>query len=321
MKSWNHIVSAAAVFAFLLSGCGGGGGDGGSSTPNEQSTLTEANVGEFMTKVEGLVPGCDFVGDVNATARYGTVLPAGIIHNIRYSPEFDAIIQSRANIPIDQDCTTGSVTGTVAQDYSVVNLTFNQCNLSSLTSQNTTINGQLNLTSSGWDGNLSNFSSVTVTASTGSSGIRVTDTNLSQDVTLVLTGFSVNTGEQTQASPATVTLVRLALTDHLDSSESFQLDNCSGVGYTNLTGDSVLDLTTCTYTDEDGSFTVTSDGLLLDAVDGTVNGSVTVTATDDSEMVFTFTDSLGEVDVNLNGQDFGTLDCTGVDTSGLDLTL
>ena len=335
MKSWKYIISAAAAFAFLFTGCGGGGGgDGGTSTPNEESTFTETNAGELMTRIEGLVTGCDYVEDVNASAQYGTVLPAGLIHNIRYSPEFDAIIQSRAaraNVPIELNCTTGTITGTVAEDLSLVSIDFNQCNLSENTLQGTTIDGPLNIgitglatddlidiDLNGTDTNLStiDFDNVVLTAST--TGLRVTDTNLSQDITLVLTGFSVNAGAQTAASPVTIALTHVGVTDHVNSSNSFQLDSCSGVAYTNLTGDSVLDPTTCTYTDEDGSFTITSDGgLVLDGMDGTVDGSVTVTATDGTTMVFTFADSTGEVDVNLNGEDFGTLDCTAVDMSEL----
>lgn len=319
MKHWLNLLTVTAVATFVYTGCGGGGDSGG--TPTTPSTLTTENAGAFLERVSSTIPGCTYNSTVMTSAQYSVIVPT-VITNVTSSSAFKAVQQADP-APQTIDCLNldsiveGNITLTSNADQTAIAATFDHCNLGSLTQQNTTINGLVNLgITQDTNGTLTS-----ITASTGSSGITIVDTNVSQNINLVLSGFIVDIGEGTATDPLAVTLGTLKFTDNNVAAQSFTVSNCYATEYADMTGDMYLDLDRCSYTDINGTFTFASNGPIVASTGGTLNGSVTVTATDDSNMVFSFVDSTGIVDVTLNGNAFGTMDCTEAATGLTDANL
>lgn len=320
MKNWKQLIGITTVTAFLLVGCSSDGGDGDDGTP---SSITEENAGEFLKKVEATVPGCTYVENTAAVAHYTAALPA-VVENVRYSTAFDVIMHAPAAQSEELNCTNtvGAVDGKIVMtsnaDQTEISAEFQNCHLGFITGQETKINGQLNL---GLTVDPATMDYTSITASTGPSGITVIDTNVSQNVTLALTGFNITMNEASQSSPTTVTLGHFGVTDNLNSSESFRLDNCSASGYEDTVAmQTHMNLAQCSYTDKDGTFSVSSNDIVVNNT-GEINGAVTVLANDGTSMVFTLTDSVGEATVKVNGADYGTLDCREFSTDGITLPL
>ena len=319
MKHWLNLLTVTAVATFVYTGCGGGGDSGG--TPTTSSTLTAENADAFLERVSSTIPGCTYSGTAMASAQYSVIVPT-VITNVTSSSAFkaaqnaDPATQTIECLNLDS-IAEGNITLTSNVDQTAISATFNQCNIGSLTQQNTTIDGLVNLGLS----KDANGTLTSITASTGSSGITVVDTNVSQNINLVLSGFKVEVGDGTSTNPLAVTLGTLKFTDKIVAAQSFTVSNCYATEYADMTGDIYLDLDRCSYTDVNGTFAFASEGPIVASTDGTLNGSVKVTATDDSNMVFTFTNSTGIVDVTLNGSAFGTMDCTEAATDLTDTNL
>lgn len=330
MKTSKYLFTVMTVALLTLAGCGGS--SGGDSTPPPvddatgggtnpiQSTFSSDSGDKFLTKLDTIVPGCTYVENSTSPSRYSGAL-AGTFTNVRLSEPFraDGLVIEDQTLECKNTSATveGAIVVTANEDSSQISADFQNCALGSFTQQNTKVNGLLNIS---FIQDTVTGEPISVAASTGNTGVTVVDTDADQDVTLVMTGTNeVTMGENTQADPTVIDMSHVALTDRIDATQSFVIDNCKATIW--QSGENAyLNLEKCTYADTTGTFTNSGEFVTNNAT-GMTSGALTSIAGDGTKMVMTMDDSTGLIDVAIDGASPVTLDCTDVDTDALgDLT-
>ncbi len=328
MKTSKYLFTAMTVALLTFAGCGGSSSDsspavgddnsgGGGGSGATQSTFSDDKSAEFLTRIQTVVPGCTVVGSDSAPARSSGALPA-VVKKVQFSDSLTLDIletSSQTSECTDKDGTVaGAMTMTGSEDGSEMSIDLQNCNLGSFTQQDTLVNGQLNLAMN-QDSVSDDF--ISISASTGATGVSLIDTDVEQNVKLTMTGTNTLTmGSMTQADPTVIDISHVALIDNVDATQSFVLDDCQATMW-EIGGDSYLNLKQCTYTEDGGTFTNSGEFVTNEAT-GMTSGTMTTTASDGTDMVFTMDDSSGMIDVAVDGQTPVQLDCTAVDTSVVD---
>jgi len=318
MKTFHIIGSVLLVLGLgLFFGCDSGSSDGSGAT-STSAELDTQNVNNFAKKISNEM-GCTYTELTESTAAtLRGMLPLQMVSIVANATDIkgklteDHTLSLRALRDVETtsgDCGGQMITTSNESTGSISYVFDNYCN-GELTGANTVINGAVDMT-------VAQGSNAMVINASTTQPIRVTtvnpETNENVDVTLGLTGgkVTVNTvnGELTLDENLNVSL---------SASSGYITDNTTGEKYSgsNLSAQVANGVTqfSATYTDPDlGTVTVSGTG----NQDGTA--TINVAGSGGTNAQFNETAAEGVFSVTTNGTASGTMDCSMVDTSSIDI--
>lgn len=317
MKTYNANLVLSSVLALALLGCSSGGDSNGAT----KAKLTPQNAEEMAVSAASALPGCTYRSDTYLLAPdindEMLRLYKQTVEDIKYKTKPYA----RA-YPINQQesgtCPTnpGSVTMSGEHSNGTDNVTYtfdNYCTGDSI--EQTVINGGFNLKTVAEP---TDFGPIPEYTEIKSASLSVTDKSSegtytsSVDINKFKYTYGNGNNEPTASSPNLLTISSFSARDG-QTGEKFDIANVNIEVY-NSGSNSIMTINQVTYTDpKNGSVSVSSQPIVVDENGNASGGALTVQGADGSSMTMEPDPSVNNgYTVNVDGQDLGVVDCSGL---------